>query len=536
MANTANIKAVITAEDHASSVLKGFGNKVESLGQDVLNVAKRTSIALGAITTGAVAFGIKTAGNLESARQGFVTLLGSAQAADDVINQIKKDAAQTPFELAGLIEANQALTAVTKNGVRSEKVLLDVGKALAASGKGQAELDRIIANLQQIGLTGKITEMDVRQFGMSGVNILELLAESYGVTTAEASEMVKESKDAFGDLEKAFAKAGGAGGKFENSFKNQAGTFNQLVSNMKDSFSIFVSDFVKETGIFDLAKRGIDGLTDAVTNNKDALVQTTRQIATAVVPVLQQWAKNIAIVAKQVAEYLGPKLSELWNTIEQNLLPTLVRLWKEVLEPLAPIIGTVLVFAVGALIDALKLLLDIYSILTNAVLDFKDKVVIAWNFVSDFIANVKEWFNGLPEPLRQAMSGIADILIGPFKTAFEFIRAGVEDVKNSVNEIKQGGGGIGGGILKGLFRSVTKIPFFASGTDYAPGGPAIVGERGPELINLPRGSQVIPNNQMGGSTINVSFSGIFTGNQQEFRKLAIDVFKAYDDAKGMGTV
>lgn len=34
------------------------------------------------------------------------------------------------------------------------------------------------------------------------------------------------------------------------------------------------------------------------------------------------------------------------------------------------------------------------------------------------------------------------------------------------------------------------IPGFANGTPYAPGGLAIVGERGPELVNLPRGSRV----------------------------------------------
>jgi hypothetical protein len=34
---------------------------------------------------------------------------------------------------------------------------------------------------------------------------------------------------------------------------------------------------------------------------------------------------------------------------------------------------------------------------------------------------------------------------------------------------------------------------FAGGTDFAPGGMAMVGEHGPELVNLPRGSQVIPN-------------------------------------------
>lgn len=39
----------------------------------------------------------------------------------------------------------------------------------------------------------------------------------------------------------------------------------------------------------------------------------------------------------------------------------------------------------------------------------------------------------------------------------------------------------------------TKIPGFATGTNFAPGGLAMVGEKGPELVNLPRGSQVIPN-------------------------------------------
>lgn len=39
-----------------------------------------------------------------------------------------------------------------------------------------------------------------------------------------------------------------------------------------------------------------------------------------------------------------------------------------------------------------------------------------------------------------------------------------------------------------------KIPGFASGTNSAPGGAAWVGEKGPELVNLPRGAQVLPNN------------------------------------------
>lgn len=52
----------------------------------------------------------------------------------------------------------------------------------------------------------------------------------------------------------------------------------------------------------------------------------------------------------------------------------------------------------------------------------------------------------------------------------------------------------------------------ATGTDFAPGGLTLVGERGPEIVNLPRGAQVIPNDVLtskraardGGDTYHIS--------------------------------
>lgn len=56
-----------------------------------------------------------------------------------------------------------------------------------------------------------------------------------------------------------------------------------------------------------------------------------------------------------------------------------------------------------------------------------------------------------------------------------------------------GSGPLAGLFGGGLFGGGIKIPGFASGTNYAPGGLAVVGEKGPELIQLPRGSKVFPN-------------------------------------------
>lgn len=49
-----------------------------------------------------------------------------------------------------------------------------------------------------------------------------------------------------------------------------------------------------------------------------------------------------------------------------------------------------------------------------------------------------------------------------------------------------------------LFKTGSFFNFikpFASGTNYAPGGLSLVGEQGPELVNIPRGSQVYSNRQ-----------------------------------------
>lgn len=68
------------------------------------------------------------------------------------------------------------------------------------------------------------------------------------------------------------------------------------------------------------------------------------------------------------------------------------------------------------------------------------------------------------------------------------------------------GGGGSGSAMGSIQVGSQLFPAFAGGTDYAPGGPAIVGENGPEIVNLPRGAQVVPNDiarQQAGSGVSV---------------------------------
>lgn len=106
-----------------------------------------------------------------------------------------------------------------------------------------------------------------------------------------------------------------------------------------------------------------------------------------------------------------------------------------------------------------------------------------------FITDIKDG-NGLLESLGSALGKIGDKLL-------DMALSGLFDVF--------AGGGKGGGIF-GMIGSLFGLPAFANGTSNAPGGLALVGERGPELVNLPSGSQVIPNSALGGGQMNVAIS------------------------------
>lgn len=114
-----------------------------------------------------------------------------------------------------------------------------------------------------------------------------------------------------------------------------------------------------------------------------------------------------------------------------------------------------------------------------------------------------------------------------------------------------GGGGFNIGSLFGVGGSGGAVdtiqvgsqlfPKFAAGTNFAPGGPSIVGENGPELVNLPRGSQVIPNdalrNGMGGGSVTVhGGSVVIQGDASEKTVALIQAALAQHDAALPGKV
>lgn len=127
-------------------------------------------------------------------------------------------------------------------------------------------------------------------------------------------------------------------------------------------------------------------------------------------------------------------------------------------------------------------------------------------------AELTAFFKGLAEEiaisfgdaLGNALSGTGSIK-NIFQSIFAVVGAGLQKlgaifIKSAVLIkniekflIKNPALAIAGGIALIALGSILKnVSAFAVGTRNAPGGLSLVGERGPELINIPRGAQVVP--------------------------------------------
>lgn len=208
------------------------------IGEAFVNMAAKAGEAIVDIAKAGVEFNSK----MEKYQTAFTTLLGNGEEAARVMAQIREDAARTPFDVDSLTQANQMLIAAGISADQARGDVLNLANAIAATGGGSAELSRMASNLQQIQNTGKASAMDIRQFANAGINIYGLLADSMGVTAAEAAEM----DVTYEQLAAALAHAAEAGGKYEGALEAQSQTFMGRISTLKDNATQLAGELTED--------------------------------------------------------------------------------------------------------------------------------------------------------------------------------------------------------------------------------------------------------------------------------------------------
>lgn len=209
---------------------------------------KLASVALNAAKS-FISAGLDYNAQIETYTTGLTNMLGSAEAAQQVMENIQADAARTPFDVESLTKANQYLISAGENASYARKTINALGDAVAATGGGSDELNRMAQNLQQIANTGKATAVDIKQFAYAGINVYGILADYTGKSTAEVQKMTIS----YDLLTEALQAASEEGGRYYNAMddlsQTQNGRTNTLKDNVKQLAGLMTSDLADGIGM-----------------------------------------------------------------------------------------------------------------------------------------------------------------------------------------------------------------------------------------------------------------------------------------------
>lgn len=208
-----SLTASVTAGTLAAKAYEAVGSTLLSAGKKVIQA------------------GVSYNAQLEQYQTALTNMLGSSQAAEQALENIKQDAAKTPFDTAGLVKANELLISTGVDADSSRKVILALGDAVSATGGGNDELSRMAQNLQQIRNAGKATSADIKQFAYAGIDVYGLLADYTGKSTAEVQKMTVT----YDVLTAALEKAADEGGRYYDSMSTQSETLNGQWSTLTDN-------------------------------------------------------------------------------------------------------------------------------------------------------------------------------------------------------------------------------------------------------------------------------------------------------------
>ena len=238
----AQLKATTTALKAANNGMEGFASSTDKAsGQSMASAIAQGTVMAGIFSKlgsaalsaaeGFIASGIEYNAQIEKYTTGFTNMLGSAEAAQQVMSQIQEDAAKTPFDVASLTQANQYLISAGENASYARNTIMALGDAVSATGGGNDELNRMAQNLQQIANTGKATAVDIKQFAYAGIDVYGILADYTGKSTAEVQNMTIS----YDLLTQALQAASEEGGRYYNSMDTQSQTMNGRMSTLQDN-------------------------------------------------------------------------------------------------------------------------------------------------------------------------------------------------------------------------------------------------------------------------------------------------------------
>lgn len=187
---------------------------------------------------------VQVRGEFQQLEVAFTTMLGSAEKANALMQQLTKTAAVTPFDLQGVTQGAKELLAY---GIEAEKVndtLVHLGDIAAGL---SLPLNDLVYLYGTTMTQGRMFTQDLRQFMGRGIPIAEELAKQFGVTKDKVGELVTAGKVGAEEFNKAIMSMSSEGGKFAGLMEAQSKTITGQISNIEDAIDSMLNNIGQQS-------------------------------------------------------------------------------------------------------------------------------------------------------------------------------------------------------------------------------------------------------------------------------------------------
>lgn len=441
------LETVSKQSKKATSGIKGFADKCNKMTGALSAIA---AVQLGNVFTG-MAGGILNMGiaSVQAAAQmrqyeiAFQTMLKSAEAGTQMLRDLQQFAAETPFDVPGVVSAGQQLMAF---GFKAEEIipmLTNLGDAASGLGLGTEGVSRLAYALGQMQTSGKLNAQDMMQLTSAGISAWDMLAQAAGKTVAEMKDLC--SKGAIDSKAAVQTIVAGMNDQFGGMMAKTSDEVSGLLANIEETAgntSAAVGKYLTEAfNIKGILKDVSDRLGEFQQKMQNATEQGKSMgdvikecVPAPVIAAIGAFAAVLAVVSVAAVATLGAVLGLTAGIVAIGaaigaVAALVVTYWDEIVDAVN--------IAVQAILDTVVI---IGTAITEAVLGVVNWIVGAiGDMWADITGDQDNWFSKFSSMLGDAIKEVEDFAkkaIDWFGRVFAAKKA-VVDTRNADAELAQ---------------------------------------------------------------------------------------------------
>ncbi len=209
------------ASDQFNKTIQSVGNSLRSIGQGLSTLGIGLTAALTAPLVALGTTSVRAAVSLDSLKRGLTAIVGSSEEASRQLARLTEIAKLPGIGFEEAIQGSIRLQAVGFSAAEAEKSLVQFANAIALTGGGRAELERVTIQLGQLAAKGKVLSQDLRPIIEAAPAVGRALLQAFGTVNADdIQELGLSSKEFLNTLTKQLEQLPRAAAGARNAFEN----------------------------------------------------------------------------------------------------------------------------------------------------------------------------------------------------------------------------------------------------------------------------------------------------------------------------